>query len=228
MERFIEKLPKHKKYVFIYDNGPCHKSKKALNFLYSLGENYKIEFLPPYSPQLNAIESCWKIIRHDVTNSTLFENVEMLKLEEIYATFKKMHDRGIDYAVSFIRGLEGDTQETFMQTADFVRNVLTPKFACAEVAKVYPNTFDAQRYEARTGRNVERAYCTGEDLVDNPSLGPENNGTLLLIPEQAALVSLGTVSNLFSQRARKDFGFDPIVPNAQYVEGRQGFFQRVN
>ncbi|GEM_PF-2586358 len=38
-----------------------------------------IEFLPVYSPQLNAIETCWKIIGHEVTNSNLFGSLENLK-----------------------------------------------------------------------------------------------------------------------------------------------------
>ncbi|MFA6888043.1 MAG: radical SAM protein [Candidatus Woesearchaeota archaeon] len=150
------------------------------------------------------------------------------QLDEIYATFRKMHDKGIEYAISFISGLEGDSQESFMQTANFVRDVLTPKIACEEIAKVYPKTVDAERYEATTGINVERAYCTGKGLVNNPLLGSENNETLLLIPVQEALISLEMVSNLFSQRAETNFGFNPIVPNAKYIESRTGFFQRIN
>ncbi|MFH1438972.1 MAG: transposase [Candidatus Woesearchaeota archaeon] len=53
---------KNKKYVFVFDNGPAHKAKISKEYLYSLGKNIFIEFLPPYSPQLNCIETCWKII----------------------------------------------------------------------------------------------------------------------------------------------------------------------
>jgi len=52
---------------------------RSKEFLYSLGENIFIEFLPPYSPQLNCIETCWKIIRYNVTNSNWFQSIENLQ-----------------------------------------------------------------------------------------------------------------------------------------------------
>jgi transposase len=76
----VSYLPQDKKYVLILDNASYHKSKITMNFLQSLGENIFIEFLPPYSPQLNAIETCWKIVRHNVTNSNLFNSMEELIL----------------------------------------------------------------------------------------------------------------------------------------------------
>lgn len=68
------------KYVFILDNGPAHKAKITKEFLDSLGENFKYEFIPPYSPQLNCIETCWKIIRHDVTSANFFKTIDLLKI----------------------------------------------------------------------------------------------------------------------------------------------------
>ena len=79
IERFVAGLDSNTKYVFVFDNGPAHKSKKSQEFLASLGGNIFIEFLPPYSPQLNCIETCWKIIRYNVTNSNIFPTVEDLK-----------------------------------------------------------------------------------------------------------------------------------------------------
>ena len=79
MQRFVATLNPNKKYVFIFDNGPAHKSKKSQEYLASLGENIFIEFLPPYSPQLNCIETCWRIIRYNVTNSNVFQTIESLK-----------------------------------------------------------------------------------------------------------------------------------------------------
>ncbi|MBU0758037.1 MAG: IS630 family transposase [Nanoarchaeota archaeon] len=79
MKRFVATLDKTKKYVFVFDNGPAHKAKMSKEYLYSLGENIFIEFLPPYSPQLNCIETCWKIIRYNVTNSNFFQTIEILK-----------------------------------------------------------------------------------------------------------------------------------------------------
>ena len=79
MKRFTKTLDKNKKYVFIFDNASSHKAKMSLKFLYSL-ENVFIEFLPPYSPQLNCIETCWKIVKYNVTNSNFFQTIIDLKL----------------------------------------------------------------------------------------------------------------------------------------------------
>ena len=79
MKRFVATLDKNKEYVFILDNAPAHKAKISQEYLASLKENIFIEFLPPYSPQLNCIETAWKIIRYNVTNSNWFESIDNLK-----------------------------------------------------------------------------------------------------------------------------------------------------
>lgn len=79
MTRFVKTLDKNKKYVFVFDNAPAHKAKISQKYLNSLRKNIFIEFLPPYSPQLNCIETSWKTIRYDVTNSNWFQTIESLK-----------------------------------------------------------------------------------------------------------------------------------------------------
>jgi putative transposase len=80
MARFVSTLDEDKKYVFILDNAPAHKAKISMEFLKTL-ESRKIfvEFLPCYSPQLNCIETAWKITRHDVTSSNFFKTIDDLK-----------------------------------------------------------------------------------------------------------------------------------------------------
>ena len=75
---FIDSLDKNKKYVFIFDNAAYHKTDVIKNYLKKF-LNIKIIFLPPYCPELNPIETCWKITRHDVTNSNYFPTIEKLK-----------------------------------------------------------------------------------------------------------------------------------------------------
>lgn len=80
MKRFVKILDKNKKYVFVLDNGPAHKARMSKEYLYSLREGIFIEFLPPYSPQLNCIETCWKTVRYNVTNSNFFQSLDGLKV----------------------------------------------------------------------------------------------------------------------------------------------------
>ena len=48
-------------------------------FLAKFNLMIKVEFLLPYSPELNSTETCWKIIRANVTNSTYFPNLESMQ-----------------------------------------------------------------------------------------------------------------------------------------------------
>jgi len=73
-----DNLSQKKKYVFVLDNASYHKSSVILNYL-SKQKNVVVEFLPKYSPELNPTETCWKIIRLNVTNSTYFPTVEIMQ-----------------------------------------------------------------------------------------------------------------------------------------------------
>lgn len=75
---FIDTLDKNKKYVFIFDNASYHKTDVIKNYLKKFS-NIKTIFLPPYCPGLTPIGTCWKITRHDVTNSNYFPTIEQLK-----------------------------------------------------------------------------------------------------------------------------------------------------
>jgi transposase len=79
LKKLISQLDLSKKYVFILDNAPAHKAKMTIEFIKTISKNIFIEFLPPYSPQLNCIETCWKIVRHDVTSSNYFKTIEYLQ-----------------------------------------------------------------------------------------------------------------------------------------------------
>ena len=63
---FMEQLQKKKNYVFLFDNASYHKTSNIRNFLARFN-NVAVEFFPPYSPELNAAETCWKTIRQNVT-----------------------------------------------------------------------------------------------------------------------------------------------------------------
>ena len=77
LSEFIEHLPKGK-YVFVFDNASYHKSSTIRKYLAQF-LNISVEFLPTYSPELNPTETCWKIIRGNVTNSTYFSNLESMQ-----------------------------------------------------------------------------------------------------------------------------------------------------
>lgn len=73
---FLRKLIRHrsrnKKMVLVLDNARYHHA----TLLQPLLERYKniiaLEFLPPYSPDLNPIERVWKLTRRLCTHNTYF------------------------------------------------------------------------------------------------------------------------------------------------------------
>lgn len=81
LDHFVSILSKRKKYVFIMDNAAYHKSSVIREYLQTLNKNIKVEFLPPYSPELNPTETCWKIVRSNVTNSTYFPTINDMQRE---------------------------------------------------------------------------------------------------------------------------------------------------
>lgn len=78
INNFLEKYPKQK-FVFVLDNAGYHKTSPIIDVLNKYENRIKIEFLPTYSPELNPTETCWKIIRHNVTNSTYFQTIESMQ-----------------------------------------------------------------------------------------------------------------------------------------------------
>ena len=53
--------------VVIWDNATFHKSEKIRELIESAG--YELEYLPPYSPDLNEIEHYWFPIKNRVRKS---------------------------------------------------------------------------------------------------------------------------------------------------------------
>ena len=82
-------LDPSKKYVFILDNAGWHKTSVVKKLLDEYKEWIKVEFIPPYSPELNPIETCWKVTRNAVTKSHYFKAID--ELQEVLETFWTKH-----------------------------------------------------------------------------------------------------------------------------------------
>jgi transposase len=53
-------------------------------------KNIIVEHIPPYSPELNPIETCWRVTKNVVTKSQYFRTIDDLQvaLEEFWNTYK--------------------------------------------------------------------------------------------------------------------------------------------
>ena len=65
LEQLIKANPMAKKIHLIWDNARYHKNKDILLFVSQT--KIALHYLPPYSPNLNAIERLWKILNEQVT-----------------------------------------------------------------------------------------------------------------------------------------------------------------
>lgn len=83
-EKIIEFLESLKsicsKFVLVMDNAGWHRSKEIKDYLEANKYSIFAEYLPPYSPELNPTEACWRIIRRNVLDGNLFYDLVELKL----------------------------------------------------------------------------------------------------------------------------------------------------
>ena len=88
LRELFDHLNKNKKYVFILDNAGWHKTQVVRNLLDEQKDWIKVEYIPPYSPELNPIETNWKVTRNAVTKSRYFKTIDDLQeaLEKFWNT----------------------------------------------------------------------------------------------------------------------------------------------
>lgn len=72
-------LDPSKKYVFVLDNAGFHKTNIVRDLLEEHKEWIAVEFIPPYSPELNPIETCWKVTKNTVTKSQYFRTIDSMQ-----------------------------------------------------------------------------------------------------------------------------------------------------
>lgn len=85
----------------VIDNAPWHKKAYRLiqdekwDEYADIREKVTLVKLPPYSPDLNPIEQCWRIVRREVTHNTYFPNVEELEgaLDTYFKQYQKPNEK---------------------------------------------------------------------------------------------------------------------------------------
>lgn len=80
---FLKQLRKascqcRKKVVVLSDNARYHHATLHKEYRESCADKFALEFLPPYSPDLNPIERVWKLARRCCTHNKYFESIEKM------------------------------------------------------------------------------------------------------------------------------------------------------
>ncbi len=90
-----------KKIYMVIDNAPWHKKAyrliqdEKLEEYSDIRKKLELVKLPPYSPDLNPIEQCWRITRREVTHNTYFPDAGMLEktLDDYFSTYRRPNDK---------------------------------------------------------------------------------------------------------------------------------------
>jgi len=87
MQVYLEQLSeefKENQIFLIMDQAGWHKSKDL-----KVPGNIKIEFLPPYSPELNPVEKLWEWIKKECSHNFIYEKIEQL-WDAVSEEYKKL------------------------------------------------------------------------------------------------------------------------------------------
>lgn len=79
---------KERKVHLIVDNAPYHKGPKVREWLQGKENRIELHYLPPYSPELNAVEYVWKETRRKTTHNRFFKTLGELK-ERLFRRFNR-------------------------------------------------------------------------------------------------------------------------------------------
>lgn len=77
LQKLIRRGRKKRKIILVLDNARWHHAKLLQPWL-EKQKRLRLEFLPPYSPELNHIERVWKLTRRLRTHNQYFEEIEEL------------------------------------------------------------------------------------------------------------------------------------------------------
>ena len=81
-QSFLHQLLRHsrkgKKMLVILDNAHWHRARTLTPWLHQHRAKLSLDFLPPYSPDLNPIERAWKLTRRLCTHNRYFPDLEDL------------------------------------------------------------------------------------------------------------------------------------------------------
>ena len=78
LEQLLPHRNKDRKMVVIMDNAPWHHAKEVQEWLKKHKKHLRLDFLPPYSPQLNPMERVWKLTRKLRTHNRYFPCLDEL------------------------------------------------------------------------------------------------------------------------------------------------------
>jgi len=78
LSQLIHRKRRGRKMMVVVDNARWHHAKSLTPWLNHHRETLRLDYLPPYSPEINHIERVWKLTRRLCTHNHYFEELEEL------------------------------------------------------------------------------------------------------------------------------------------------------
>jgi transposase len=76
--QLVRRRRQGRKMIVVADNARWHHARKLQPWLHEHRRILQLDFLPPYSPDLNPIERVWKLIRYQCTHNRYFPSLDEL------------------------------------------------------------------------------------------------------------------------------------------------------
>ena len=97
---FLEEIRRDRPRLFmVLDNASYHKSKAVRAYVESAGGDVELEFLPPYTPQLNPVETVWRDLKKRLAGR-FFRSLDELKAAITAILEREMGNRLKGYLVA--------------------------------------------------------------------------------------------------------------------------------
>ena len=97
---FLEEIRRDRPRLFmVLDNASYHKSKAVREYVESTGGDVELEFLPPYTPQLNPVETVWRDLKKRLAGR-FFRSLDELKAAITAILEREMGNRLKGYLVA--------------------------------------------------------------------------------------------------------------------------------
>ena len=97
---FLEEIRRdHPRLFMVLDNASYHKSKAVREYVESIGGDVELEFLPPYTPQLNPVETVWRDLKRRLAGR-FFRLLDELKAAITAILEREMGNRLKGYLVA--------------------------------------------------------------------------------------------------------------------------------
>ena len=97
---FLEEIRRDRPRLFmVLDNASYHKSKAVREYVESIGGGVGLEFLPPYTPQLNPVETVWRDLKKRLAGR-FFRSLDELKAAMTAILGREMGNRLKGYLVA--------------------------------------------------------------------------------------------------------------------------------